>query len=147
MIRPALLIAALALLAGCEGLPPPGGTRPAEQAAVLPPPPIDLNAPPVMAGRVGGTDPATGLDRLAIVNLVPKPAGLGVYYREAAVTPADIAAVPRHVCDARGGTVASATTRDPETPNELPGVRILTVNCTLPAPTTAPAAPPAATSF
>lgn len=134
-----LACAALICLAGCAGMPPPGvATAP---AVPLVPPPIDLNAPPVAVGRESGTDPVTGLDRLALVNLVPVTNGMRVYYREAAVTPEQVAAVPREVCDARGTQVASATTRAPESPREMPGVRILAVQCTPPAATVPVASP------
>lgn len=147
-----LIPAALLLLAACEGMAPPVTTAPVVPVV---PAPIDLSAPPVVEGRQGGIDPVTGLDHAALVNLVPTTDGMRVYYREAAVTPAAVAAVPQRVCDARGTEVASATTRDPEAPRELPGVRILTVRCTAPpvsaGPATAPAratpAAPAGTRF
>lgn len=123
---------AFLLLAACEGMVPPPGAAPAAAVPAVPPP-IDLDSPPVAIGREGGVDPVTGLDRLAIVNLVPTMDGMRVYYREAATTPERVAAVPADVCAAKGGSVVSATTRDPEQPRELPGVRIMTVRCTAPA--------------
>lgn len=126
-----LLPLALLWLAACEGMVPPGSTTAmAVPEATLP---IDLASPPMAIGREGGIDPVTGLDRLAIVNLVPTTDGMRVYYREAATTPEQVAAVPADVCAAKGGSVVSANTREPEQPRELPGVRIMTVQCTTPA--------------
>lgn len=134
------------LLAACEALPPSETPVDAVVDAstplvVSPPPPVDMSSPPVLMGVETGTDPATGLDRAAIVNLVPATDGLGVYYRTALVGEEALREVPAHVCDQRDAEVVAAHTREPQHPAELPGIRILTVQCT-PPPSMIPLAVP-----
>ena len=84
-------------------------------------PSISINGAPVASVR------DTGLPASALVSLGAVDDKVTVFFRQSAVTPAQLKAAPARICAGKG--VRSSQVRDPEHPRTLPGVKILVVRC------------------
>ncbi|KGJ22063.1 hypothetical protein [Paracoccus sanguinis] len=84
-------------------------------------PSISIDGAPVASVR------DTGLPASALVSLGAVDDKVTVFFRQSAVTPAQLKAAPARICAGKG--VRSSQVRDPEHPRTLPGVKILVVRC------------------
>jgi hypothetical protein len=79
-------------------------------------------------------EPVSGISRDALVGIASMPdlgneLLIGVFYNQAKIDPAQLAAAPARICKSRGRTLKSAEDKPLEHPSELPGTRKLVVRC------------------